>query len=423
MCPTSCKFFPAIIVGIALSLHVAASNAAEPSQRQYQAQWIWAKVESPKPFQFVKFRKTVELAARPENATAFITADTFYRLWINDQLVMHGPARSSRGKCTVDPVEVGQYLVQGKNTASNRGLPRHLSLRSLSPIARHVLRTNHQRRRKANRRGRHRRRLGSSRNHRLEPRFSAFQLSTRLDGAIQRAASAAREVAAGNRLRPGGHGPLEKRLPPRYSLACASATCEAHGGRSGSTVAMGSSATSIRSNDSNLPRPQWDEQSKWFRRLETEHLKADAAAADNPSGVTGKGTGDTILKGDSASISYDLGRGYVGFLGFEVTGHEGQVLELVWNERQAADGGVRPRAQTGNNAVRYTLREGRQSFLAFMPQFARFVRVVQRGEGQITLHRSPLDRVPLPPRRRTAISHAPTTASIGYTKPRAGRPP
>ena len=45
-----------------------------------------------------------DLAAIPAEATAYITADTFYRLWINGQLAMHGPARSSAGKATVDPV-------------------------------------------------------------------------------------------------------------------------------------------------------------------------------------------------------------------------------------------------------------------------------------------------------------------------------
>ena len=386
MCPTSCKFFSAIIVGIALSLHVAVSNAAEPSQRQYQAQWIWAKVESPKPFQFVKFRKTVELPAKPESATAFITADTFYRLWINDQLVMHGPARSSRGKCTVDPLEVGQYLVQGKNTLVVE------AFHGICPFEA----------------------LAQSPGMFCELTINAAGKQTVV--AATDAAWEAAEITAWSRdsLRfsyqrgwmeqyDGRQVPQEKWQPAivlgrvgmapwkNVSLRDIPLPAPLQPVKPTAVAAVQRGDGFIGNIDPverfELPRPQWDEQSKWFRRLETEHLKADAAAADNPSGVTSKGTGDTILKGDSASISYDLGRGYVGFLGFEVTGHEGQVLELVWNERQAADGGVRPRAQTGNNAVRYTLREGRQSFLAFMPQFARFVRVVQRGEGQITLHR------------------------------------
>jgi hypothetical protein len=77
----------------------------------------------------------------------------------------------------------------------------------------------------------------------------------------------------------------------------------------------------------------------------------------------------------------------VGFIGFEVTGQAGQVIEVVWNDRLSADGAVRPCAQTGRNALQFTLRDGRQSFLAFMPQFARFLRISQRGPGAVTVHR------------------------------------
>ena len=136
-----------------------------------------------------------------------------------------------------------------------------------------------------------------------------------------------------------------------------------------------------------VSRGEWQRRSEWFRRLEGEQLRKDDAAAVNPSGVTAKGRGDTVLQGDGASVSYDLGLGYVGFLGFEVSGHDGQVLEIAWNERMAGDNAVRPRSQVGNNAIRYVLREGRQRLLTFMPQFVRFLRVAQRGEGQVTLHR------------------------------------
>ena len=137
-----------------------------------------------------------------------------------------------------------------------------------------------------------------------------------------------------------------------------------------------------------LPRPAWDTQGAWLRRLQTERLRRDATAAVNPAGVTGKGGGDTLLTGDNASVTYDLGLGYVGFIGIEATGHAGQVLDIAWSERLADDGEVRPRQPTQfNSAIQVTLREGRQSFLAFMPQFVRFVRVAQRGPGQVTLHR------------------------------------
>ena len=95
---------------------LALPSAQAASDRPYQAQWIWCQVASPEPFQFARFRKTIDVASCPKIATVYITADTFYRLWINGQLVMHGPARSSRGKATVDAVDVGRHLAQGRNT-------------------------------------------------------------------------------------------------------------------------------------------------------------------------------------------------------------------------------------------------------------------------------------------------------------------
>ena len=112
-----CKSALVLATGGVLLLNGArAALPAGQADRQYQAQWIWCNAQSREPFQFVRFRKTIEVASRPAGATAYITADTFYRLWINGQLVMHGPARSSRGKATVDPVDVSRYLAKGKNT-------------------------------------------------------------------------------------------------------------------------------------------------------------------------------------------------------------------------------------------------------------------------------------------------------------------
>ena len=40
-----------------------AAAGKDSSPRRYQAQWIWAKADSEKPFQFVRFRKTFDLNA------------------------------------------------------------------------------------------------------------------------------------------------------------------------------------------------------------------------------------------------------------------------------------------------------------------------------------------------------------------------
>ena len=71
---------------------------ARGTPRRWQAQWIWAQVGTERPFQFVRFRKSFDLDAGTRKATAFVTADTFYRLWINGELAMHGPVDRAPGQ-------------------------------------------------------------------------------------------------------------------------------------------------------------------------------------------------------------------------------------------------------------------------------------------------------------------------------------
>jgi len=80
--------------------------------------WIWKKKDKKKrKFQYLLFRKviTIDSINRAKNTTAFITADSCYRLWINGQFIMVGPARGSAGKATVDILEVSSALKPGKN--------------------------------------------------------------------------------------------------------------------------------------------------------------------------------------------------------------------------------------------------------------------------------------------------------------------
>ncbi len=376
------------LIGLVL-LATSTVSLAEPPARQYQAQWIWAQVENPEPFQFVRFRKTIELTPRPQKAVAFITGDTFYRLWVNGQLAMHGPARSSHGKATVDPVDVAQYLHEGKNSlmievfyglCAFETLPQAPGLlcelevetdgkhhvvaatdstweaTEITAWTRDSLRFSYQRgwmeqydaRQLPQEKWQPAVVLGEV----GTPPWTTVQLRDIPLPAPLRAVppTAVLAVQRGD----GFVGPMEP--VPRYDLA-------------------------------GISRDEWDRRSEWFRRLEGEHLRPDDTAANNPTGVIANGHGDTVLQGDGASISYDLELGYVGFLGFDLTGHEGQSIEIAWNERASSNGDVRPRSQVGNNAIRCQLREGRQSLLTFMPQFARVVRIVQRGEGKVTLHR------------------------------------
>ena len=51
----------------------------------------------------------------PEQAVIRLTARNIYRLYINGEVVMHGPARTAHGYCRVDEVDITDALIDGVN--------------------------------------------------------------------------------------------------------------------------------------------------------------------------------------------------------------------------------------------------------------------------------------------------------------------
>lgn len=338
------------------------------THRDYKAQWIWAEVKTPEPFQFVRFRKSIKLDAIPKRATVYIAADTFYRLWVNGRLVMCGPARSSAGRATVDPVDVSRLLKPGENTVLVDAL-------YCSKIEGHMFDSLVQ--------------------------APGFLCEIEADGRIIAATDStwdASEVMAWNRQAP--RFSYQRGWVEDFDARADAAAWKP-------AIILGKVGTApwktVELRDIPLPAPLKEvrpvsvvsvqravksDDKDWIARIQNERLDADPTAADHPSGMVAKGSGDTVLHGDGAEVTYDFRTDYVGFVGFEVTGKAGQVIEIAWNER-LKDGSVRPHERSGGaqNVLRYTLRDGRQSFLAFNPQTMCYMRVALRGDGDVTLHR------------------------------------
>ena len=53
---------------------------------------------------------------KAEGAIVSIAARNIYRLYLNGAMVMHGPARTAHGYARVDVVEIGQHLIEGRNS-------------------------------------------------------------------------------------------------------------------------------------------------------------------------------------------------------------------------------------------------------------------------------------------------------------------
>ena len=61
------------------------------------------------------FYKEIHLTEDFEDAILALSARNMYRVYVNDEVVMHGPARTAHGYCRVDEVDVTPYLQKGVN--------------------------------------------------------------------------------------------------------------------------------------------------------------------------------------------------------------------------------------------------------------------------------------------------------------------
>ena len=66
---------------------------------------------------YLRFRspQTWQLRQQPRQADLFITADSRYKLWVNDRFVARGPARCYPHAQSVDRLELAPYLQAGPN--------------------------------------------------------------------------------------------------------------------------------------------------------------------------------------------------------------------------------------------------------------------------------------------------------------------
>lgn len=61
------------------------------------------------------FKKNFEVLEDVKNASISITARSFYRLYVNDVFVMHGPARTAHKFLRVDDIDISLHVKKGMN--------------------------------------------------------------------------------------------------------------------------------------------------------------------------------------------------------------------------------------------------------------------------------------------------------------------
>lgn len=80
--------------------------------KDWKAQWIWLRAESP----MMLSRKSFELGDLPQKAILKITATSQYKLYVNGQYIIKGPARSAPHHQSFDLLDITRLLEKGRNT-------------------------------------------------------------------------------------------------------------------------------------------------------------------------------------------------------------------------------------------------------------------------------------------------------------------
>jgi len=84
-------------------------------QVKWSAQWIMHPTVQPQEGAQVLFRKSFELASKPQKFVVHLSADNHYRLFVNGQYLFRGPARGDISHWFFETVDLAQYLKAGKN--------------------------------------------------------------------------------------------------------------------------------------------------------------------------------------------------------------------------------------------------------------------------------------------------------------------
>ncbi|MBC2605036.1 hypothetical protein H5P27_03175 [Pelagicoccus albus] len=101
-----------------------------PELREWPACWIWPSYPGGDLLDsWAQFRKVFVLNDLPKSLKVRVTADQYYRLYVNGQRVLDGPARGFQEDWFYDEVEIAQYLKSGNNVigavARNPGIGHH----------------------------------------------------------------------------------------------------------------------------------------------------------------------------------------------------------------------------------------------------------------------------------------------------------
>ena len=109
---SACTLFFALVVFPAIA---CAQVSPELLQQMWNAQWITDATAPQRDVVVLHFRKTIDLSQKPGHFIVHVSADNQFQLYVNQQWVGFGPARSDLGHWRYETCDLAPFLHTGKN--------------------------------------------------------------------------------------------------------------------------------------------------------------------------------------------------------------------------------------------------------------------------------------------------------------------
>lgn len=112
------NFFLLILLSLFSGICSGQEIAPDILSKKWNAHWIVASGESADEYGVYHFRKTITLPEKPTVFIVHVSADNRYKLYVNGQMVSHGPARGDLFHWNFETLDISYYLKPGKNVLS-----------------------------------------------------------------------------------------------------------------------------------------------------------------------------------------------------------------------------------------------------------------------------------------------------------------
>src|SRR5438270_9509928 len=118
--PMKIKFFAITLIALLFAMEIRASAQLPPEALRglWKAQWITSPSAPQRDSVVLHFRKLFEVSQAPEHFVVHVSADAQFVLFINQQEIGRGPARSDLAHWRYETYDLAKFLHAGKNEIS-----------------------------------------------------------------------------------------------------------------------------------------------------------------------------------------------------------------------------------------------------------------------------------------------------------------